>query len=256
MNRKTLSTLAFGLLAAVAQLHPAEAQTVDELIEKNLQAKGGREKLKAVETLRLTGKMTVGPGMDAPFTLEMKRPNRGRIEFVFQGMTGVQAYDGTTGWSLMPFLGKSDPEAMSAEDLKQVEDQFDLDGPLLGYKEKGHQLELLGKEDLEGTPAYKLKLTKKNGEVSTIYLDGEYFLELREESKRTAQGREVETVSTFGDYKPVDGLVFAHSFNVQVKGAPAAQVMTIDKVEVNPAVADDRFTMPKPAPKPTPPPSS
>ncbi|HYH44391.1 MAG TPA: hypothetical protein VEG34_01805 [Thermoanaerobaculia bacterium] len=252
MHRKTLTTLAFGLLAAVAQLHPVQAQTVDELIEKNLQAKGGREKLKAVESLRLTGKMTVGPGMDAPMTIEMKRPNRGRVEFVFQGMTGVQAYDGTTGWSLMPFLGKSDPEPMSAEDLKQVEDQFDLDGPLLGYKEKGHQIELLGKEDLEGTPAYKLKLTKKNGEVSTIYLDGEYFLELREESKRTMQGREVETVSTFGDYKTVDGLVFAHSFNVQVKGTPAAQVMTIDKVEVNPKVAADRFTMPKPAPKPEP----
>jgi outer membrane lipoprotein-sorting protein len=246
MNRKTIAALALGLLAALSP-GAAEAQTADELIEKNIQAKGGREKLKAVQTLRLTGKMTVGPGADAPFTLEMKRPNKGRIEFQFQGMTGVQAYDGTTGWSLMPFLGKKDAEVMSAEDLKQVEDQFDLEGPLMDYKAKGHQVELLGKEDLEGTPAYKLKLTKKNGEVSTVFLDAEYFLELREEAKRTMRGQEMETVSTYGDYKPVDGMVFAHSFNVQVKGAPVPpQVMTIEKVEVNPEVPDARFTMPKP----------
>jgi outer membrane lipoprotein-sorting protein len=256
MNRKTLAALAFGLLAALPQT--AAAQTADELIEKNIQAKGGREKLKAVETVRLTGKMTVGPGADAPFTLEMKRPNKGRIEFLFQGMTGVQAYDGATGWSVMPFLGKKDAEVMSAEDLKQVEDQFDLEGPLVDYKAKGHQVELLGKEDLEGTPAYKLKLTKKNGEVSTVFLDAEYFLEVREESKRTMRGQEMETVSTFGDYKPVEGMVLAHSINVQIKGAPVPpQVMTIEKVEINPAVADARFAMPKPeAPPAAKPPGS
>jgi outer membrane lipoprotein-sorting protein len=252
MFRKSLGALALGLLA-MAALAPqaAQAQTADELIEKNLQAKGGREKLKAVQTLRMTGKMNVGPGAEAPFTLELKRPNRGRIEFTLQGMTGIQGYDGTTGWMVMPFLGKKDPETMAAEDLKTMENQFDFEGPLVDYKAKGHQVELVGKEEVEGAPVYRLKVTKKNGDISNLFLDGEYFLEIRDESKVTQRGQEVEIISTFGDYKPVDGLVFAHSLSVQPKGIPAPpQVLTIEKIEVNPDLADDRFTMPKPAAAP------
>jgi outer membrane lipoprotein-sorting protein len=246
MVRRTLSALAFGLLAAAAQ-----AQTADELIEKNIQALGGREKIKAVQTVRMTGKMTVGPGMEAPFVLELKRPNKGRIDFTLQGMTGIQAYDGTTGWTVMPFLGKKDPEALSADDLKQVESQFDLEGPLVDYKAKGHQIELVGKEEVEGSPAYKLKLTKKNGDVSYVFLDAEYFLQIRDDSKRVQRGQELEMTSSFGDFKPVDGLVYPHSISVQAKGVPApAQVLTIEKIAVNPDVPDARFEMPKPGPQP------
>jgi hypothetical protein len=232
---------------ATAATAPAAtaAPTADELVEKNIQAKGGREKIKAVQTLRMTGTMDIGQGAKAPFTLEMKRPHKMRIEFTLQGMTGIQAYDGSAGWMVMPFMGKKDPEALSADDLKGMEEQADFEGPLFDYKAKGNQVESLGKEDVDGTPAYKLKVTKKNGDISYIYLDADAYLEIKEEGKRNLRGQEVELVSTSGDYKTVDGLVFPFSLGSKPKGAPSGQVITVEKIEVNPSVEDTRFAQPK-----------
>jgi outer membrane lipoprotein-sorting protein len=249
MVRKSLAWLIVGTLAAAA----ASAQTADEVIEKYIQAKGGREKLKAVQTVRMTGKMDVGNGMQAPFIMEMKRPHKMRMEFTIQGMTGVQAFDGTTGWSVMPFMGKKDPEAMSADESKQAADQADMDGVLVDYKEKGSQVEYAGKVDVEGTPAHKLKVTKKNGDVVNIYIDAEQYMEIKEEGKAKVRGQEMEGETTFGDFKTVDGLVFPFSIEQKAKGAPSGMTMTVAKVEVNPTVDATRFKLPaaeKPAAAP------
>jgi outer membrane lipoprotein-sorting protein len=235
------ATAAFVALAA-------SAQTVDEIVAQNLEARGGIDKIKSVSSATVTGKMTGGPA-EVPITMKWKRPKKMRLEFTMQGMTGVQAYDGAVGWSIMPFLGKQDAEPMSAEELKQVEEQADFDGDLVDYKEKGHQLELVGKETLEGTPAWKLKLTKKSGDVTYIYLDAEAFLEIKHEGKRTIRGQEFEIETTFGDYKEVGGLVFAHSIESRPKGAPVGQAIAFDTIELNIEVPDSEFTMPpaKPA---------
>jgi outer membrane lipoprotein-sorting protein len=241
MKRKTLACLILGALLGAS----AWAQTADELIEKNIQAKGGREKLKAMNTLRMTGKMTMGQGMEAPFTMEMARPNKMRVEFTIQGMTGIQAYDGQKGWLLMPFMGKKDPEEMPADQVKVMQEQADFDGVLVDYKEKGHQVEYLGKDQMEGTPVHKLKVTKKSGDVNTIYLDAETFLELKVAGKTKMGDREIEGETMLGDYKEVGGVVMAHSIEQKAVGMPAGMVMTIEKVEVNPDLSADRFAMPK-----------
>src|SRR6185503_9024911 len=145
MLRKMLLGLA--VLALPGPL--ASAQTVDEVIAKHLEARGGLEKLKAVKTIRMTGKMTMGPGMEAPISLELKRPSSIRMEFTIQGNVGVQAYDGKNGWAINPFGGKEDPEPLSADDLKEIEEQADRDGPLVDYKAKGNTVELVGKEKVE-----------------------------------------------------------------------------------------------------------
>ncbi|HEX5757828.1 MAG TPA: hypothetical protein VF121_01405 [Thermoanaerobaculia bacterium] len=239
------------LLAAFAVGSLAQAQTADELIEKNIQAHGGREKMQSVQTMRMTGKM-VGQGTEMPVTLEFKRPNNVRMEFTMQGMTGIQAYDGTTGWAVMPFLGKKDPEKMSPEDLKEIEDQADIDGPLVDYKAKGHQVEYVGKADVEGTPAHQLKVTKKNGDVVNLFLDADAFLEIKAEGKSNRRGQEVEVETSFGDYKEVGGLMLAHSIAIKPKGMPHSQQIVIEKIEINPEIAADRFAMPaKEAAKPS-----
>ncbi|HVT15768.1 MAG TPA: hypothetical protein VHQ90_06225 [Thermoanaerobaculia bacterium] len=244
MIRKT----SIGLLAAMLAAGAAgalSAQTAEELIEKNIQAKGGREKLKAVKTVRVTGKM-VGQMGEFPVSMEMLPPaHKVRFDFVVQGMTGTSAYDGQGGWQVMPFLGKTDPEPMSAEDLKEAKEEADFLGPLFDYKDKGNQVELLGKGDLEGTPVYKLKLTEKSGDVSTIYLDAETYLELKEESSKTMRGQVVELERTFGDYKKVDGLTFPFTMETKSKGQQAAQTLSITKLELNVDVAASRFDMPK-----------
>ena len=248
MLRKPLLGLALALLAV-----PASAQTVDEIIAKNLKARGGLDKLKSVQSIRMSGKMTVGPGMEAPFVIEMKRPKNVRLEITVQGMNIIQAYDGTTGWAVMPMMGKNDPEPMPAEEAKQAEEQADFDGPLVDYKEKGHKVELVGKEKVEGADAYKLKVTLKSGDVRYFFVEADSFLEIKAEGKRTARGSEIEFENSLGDYKDVGGLMIAHSLEMGPKGTPQKSKLTLDKVELNPTIDDARFKMPaKASPSPAP----
>ena len=119
-----------------------------------------------------------------------------------------------------------------------------MDGMLLDYKEHGRTVEYAGKEDLEGTPAYKLKVTQKSGDIAYVYIDAEQYLQLKQTAKTTLHGQEIESETTFGDFKKVDGLVFPHSIEQKAKGMPAGMVMTVTKVEINPSVTDSRFSMP------------
>jgi len=228
---------------------PAAAQTADDIIAKHIAALGGAEKLKATKTLRLTGRFEVAAGIEAPFTLEHKLPDRMRMEFVVQGMTAVQAYDGKSGWKLIPFQGKKDPEPASEEENKDLKDQADLFGPLVDYKTKGNQVELVGKEKVEGADCYKLKVTLKDGDILYDYLDADSYLDVKIEGKRVMQGNEIEFETSMGDYKEVGGLMFPYAIEEGQKGGPQRQKIIVDKVEINVPIDDSRFTMPavKPA---------
>ncbi len=222
-----------------------EPKTVDEVIAKAIEAVGGREKIDAVKSLRMTGKMVMGGGMmEMAMTVEAKRPNKMRMEFTFQGMTGIQAFDGKSGWFVMPFAGKTDPEKMPPEQARLMEQEADLDGPLVDYKKKGHTVELIGKEEADGSDAYKLKVTRKDGDVDYIFLDAEYFLPIKIEGQRKIQGAQIEFELALGDYKEVNGLLVAHSVETR-KGPGGANTITFEKVEMNIPLPDERFTMPK-----------
>jgi outer membrane lipoprotein-sorting protein len=238
--RTSILPFVVGLALAV----PA-AQTADEVIAKHIEALGGMEKIKAVKTIRMTGKMTLGPGIEAPVVLELKRPNLLRMDITVQGMVGSQAYDGTTGWTLMPFQGSKVPQQMAADELKMTQEQADLDGPLVDYAAKGNTIELLGKETIEGSDAHKLKVTLKNGVVRTIYIDAEHFLQIKDESKRTIRGTEVDTDTILGDYKDVDGMMFPHAIDSGQKGSPQRQKLMVEKIELNVPIDDARFKMPE-----------
>ena len=241
MLRKAL----FGLLAGATLATPTAAQTVDEVIAKHLEARGGLDKIRAVQSMKMTGKMTVGPGIEAPITLEMKRPASVRLDITFQGNTGTQAYDGKTGWGISPMAAKKDPEPMSAEDIKDMEEQADMDGPLVDTKTKGHTVELMGKEKVEGSDVYKLKLTLKTGDIRYIYIDADSHLELKTEAKRTVRGSEMETESVSSDYKEVGGLILPYTIQQGAKGQPQKQTITVDKIELNLPIDDARFKMPE-----------
>lgn len=235
--------------AAFAQEAAAEeAMTAEGLIEQNLDAKGGREKIESVETARLQGTMTMqGPGgdMTAPFTMEWKAPDQARFELTIQGMTMIQAFDGESAWMINPFMGKATAEKMSDEDAEMFKEQTEFHGPLLDWEEKGYTVEYAGEEEVEGTPTHKLVVTKPNGEATTFYMDQEYFLEIKAESKRMVRGQEIEVTSAIGDYKEVDGLVMAHSLDVEGAGGPGGNMnMTFETVELGVDLADDRFAMP------------
>lgn len=239
MIRKFLGSF-FALAVLLAS--QASAQTVDELIKKNLDAHGGIQKLKAIKSIRATGKISQ-QGLEIPLTIIQKRPAFFRTEVTFQGKTQLAAYDGETGWKIDPFQGTSEPEKIAGDDLKDMQEQSDMDGGFVDYKDKGHTVELLGKEDMEGTPVYKLKLTLKSGSVRTIYLDAENYLELRVTAKRKTPGGELEVDQYLGNYKSIGGIVSAFSIETKVKGQTVNQV-TIDKMELDVAIDDALFKMP------------
>jgi outer membrane lipoprotein-sorting protein len=232
--------LALGATALLAA--PMFAQTADELIEKNIKAHGG-EKMKGMKSVRMTGNMKMGP-IEAPFTISKTRPENVRMEFTVQGMTGMQAYDGTTGWAVMPFMGKKDPEKLAGDLLDDIKEEADFDGPMVDYKAKGNKVESLGKVEVEGTSAYKLKITRKNGSEQTVYLDADNYLEIKSEGKRKIQGQETETETVIGNYKEVDGVLFPTQIENHVKGREGAQTFTISKIEVNPTIDAASFAMP------------
>ncbi len=237
--------LVLGLQAAGTAAVADGPLGADQVIAKYIEAIGGRKVLDSIKSMRTTGKMVMGGGMmEAPMTVEYKRPNKARIEFTFQGMTGVQAFDGTTGWFIMPFAGKTDAEKMSADQVKLIKEEADIDGPLVDYKKKGHQVELIGKDEEEGSEVYKLKVTKKNGDTDYFFLDAEYFLPIKRTGKREMQGNDVEFEVSFGDYKEVGGLMLAHSMD-QTIGTMPGNTVTLEKVEMNVDLSDDRFAMPE-----------
>jgi hypothetical protein len=232
------------------------AQTVDEVIAKNIQAHGGMEKIQAMNTLRNTGKISFGP-IRATLLQENKRPDKVREEVGIQGLAQVQAYDGKAAWQISPFEGRKDPQLMSAEDAKSLVVDADIAGPLVDYKAKGHKAELMGHDSVEGTDVYKVKLSMKNGDVRYYYLDTDSFLELKMEIQTTVRGTLQETESYYGDYEQVGAIYFPFAIEQAQKGSSQRQKVSVDKIEINVPIDDARFTMPvmKTDPKAPAPPS-
>jgi hypothetical protein len=239
----------FLLILTLAAMVPAlRAQTADDLVAKYIQARGGSEKIRSVNSIRMSGTMTVG-AMDVPVTMLMKRPQSVRIEFTVQGSTGIRAFDGSTGWSQMPFLGTPDPALITGAELKDLQNQADIDGALVDYKSKGNKLELAGKDKVNGADAYKLKLTRSNGDVEWIYLDATTYLDVKEEGTHTLQGAERDMETFIGDYRDVNGLKFPFAVQSGVKGVPEQQQkLTIEKVELNVPAEASLFRLPGAAP--------
>lgn len=230
--------------AALISCAPASAQTADEIVARFIKTVGGMERIQAVKSLRRTGKFTGGGGFEAVLVEENKRPNLVRQEFVIQGMTGVTAYDGRTGWKIKPWNGKKDAEPLGEEELKGIVEDSDIDGPLVNYRAKGVKVEYVGTDEVEGTDAYKLKVTLANGDVRFYYMDTEYFVPIKIDTKRMVRGAEREYETILGDYKEVAGWYLPFSLESGPKGSPNRQKVTYEKIEANVALDDGRFRAP------------
>jgi hypothetical protein len=220
------------------------AQTADEIVAKYIKTVGGMDKIQAVKSIRRTGKVIVGGGFEIPLVEENKRPNLVRQDITIQGLVGTSAYDGKVGWKIQPWQGKKDPEAMGEAELKSILEEADFDGPLVSYKEKGNKVEFVGMDEVEGTDTYKLKVTMANGEVRHFYMDTDYFVPIKIETKRIIRGNEVEIETVLGDYKEVAGWYLPYSMEVGPKGSQFKQKIALDKIEANVSIDDHRFSMP------------
>jgi hypothetical protein len=220
-------------------------ETVDSLTAKNIEAKGGAQALAAVQSLRLQGKMIVNQGqLVLNYVQIKKRPGAVREETTLQGMTRVDAYDGTEGWKISPFGGRKDPEKISVDDAKSLVEDAEVDGPLVDWQAKGSTVEYLGQEDVDGTLAHKLKVVRKNGDVNYVYLDPDHFLEIRIVTQRMENGAQVENETDLGDYEKINGVFFPFSIEAGPKGATDKQKVVFEKAEANVPIDDATFKFP------------
>lgn len=241
------TALSFAAAAWLLAAGPAFAMSAEELVQKNIEAKGGIDKLKAIESWKLSGKMNFSGGdfsVDLGFTQMQRRDNKLRTEASLQGLTQVTAYDGKEGWNIQPFQGRRDPQRMTAEENKGLEIQADIDGPLVDWQAKGHKLEYQGLEDVDGTEAHKLKVTLKNGDVQYYYFDPDYFLEIRVISSVKRRGVEIESETDLGNYEQIAGVYVPFSLESGAKGGPKGQKITIEKAEPNVKLDDALFAFP------------
>lgn len=209
-----MKKLRIGLLAiaVITSIQSIKAQTADEIVEKYIAAMGGKEKLLSIKSIKMTGNLNVN-GIDVGIVNTVVNGVGSRNDISVPGMDeGFQVVNKTKGWNFMPFQGQTAPEEITAEQLKASQNLLDAQGMLVNYKEKGSQLELQGKEKVNGAEAYKLKLTNKDGKVFTMFIDANTSYRIKAASKvNTPQGEaEIETI--YSNFKKTDdGFVFPFS---------------------------------------------
>lgn len=206
----------------------------ETLIQKNLDARGGADRLRAITSLRATGKMRFGGGIEADVTMIAAAPGKLRYELSLQGLTAVNAWNGKEAWAIQPFQGRRDPQKTSEDDAKGLILAADIGGPLLDWKAKGSKVEYLGTEDIDGTDAHKIRITFKNGDSRVVFLDPDHFLEIRVEDHQFVRGQEQVSSTDIGEYVQVDGVYFPFE----------RSPLQIDTIELNTPVDAAIFEFP------------
>jgi hypothetical protein len=252
MLHKSFACLLVGLVGGLVAT-AASAQTAGELVAKNNQAQGGG-KLRSVKTARLSGKLTVEGTEGGPLLLEYVPPSHQvRMETTAKGVVDTSAYDGKIGWEVKRSEGKTEPARLTGDALKDMKETADFQGALFDPESKGNEVEVLGKGEIDGNPVFKLKLTKSDGEESTIYLDAKSYLEVREETTHTSRSETTDLVTTYSNYKTVDGVTLPGTIETKSKETlgggmirmEGSMVISIDKIEINVDIPASRFARPK-----------
>lgn len=234
---KKVFSLFFILLFAISL--NLQAQDLDEILE-NYYEVTGIEKVSEIETMVSSGKV-VQMGMEFPMKLYQKRPGKVRMEAEIQGTKMVQAFDGETGWSVLPWTGSTEPQDMSEDQLKAMKQMGDMEGDLYNWKDKGFIVNLEGEDEMEGTPVFKIKLEKEDGDVFTYFLDAENFVILKVDSKVKVQGTEVESSSFYSNFKQIEGMVMPYNIETRVNDQVQMQVV-IEDIQVDTVVDDALFS--------------
>ena len=251
-RRIILAVLAVALVASFLIYNSEamrEARFVASLVARNIDARGGLEAWQNVEALSLAGKMDLGQGMVVPYTLEQKRPARMCLEFEFDAELSRQCSDGDTGWKITPFRGryKQLPQPMTEVEMRETVDSSDPYGLLYDYSGRGHKVELVGDETIDGRVVHKLQITLPRGGVRWLYIDAETALEARLETERTIVGRKQLVETNYVDWLEIEGLLIPSRQETRVAGDDAPHFITVESVIVNPELDDSHFAMPQSA---------
>ncbi|MFA6128751.1 MAG: hypothetical protein WC699_15735 [Bacteroidales bacterium] len=217
------------------------AQSLDDVLKQHFSAIG-QDKLVKVNSFKTIGKL-VQSGMEIPFIQMAKRPDLLRVEGTFQGLTFIQTFNGKEGWNLNPFAGATEPQPMSEDELKSLRYSADIDGMLWNWKDKGYTVTLEGKEDMEGTSCFKVKLVTKDADSFTYYLDSDSYMMIRTNTKVKVQGNDTESDTYYSNYMQVEGMAMPGKVDTKMNGQVVMTIVT-DKVEINPELDKSLFEKP------------
>lgn len=234
------------LFTACSPPSSPRSSSVDEIVAAHLAARGGKERIQALRSIRESGTVTASDGRVARVIREIQRPGLFRLEFTYQGTTSVFAHDGKAGWQIAPLQGQFEPRAMPPEaDAAGGADQRDVEGPLVDWKKKGHVVELAGRESIGGAEADKLKVVLQGGAVRYDYVDVASHMVVRSDVPRVVRGHRVELRNTFSDFRKVSGIVFPHQIEIQVKDRPQVLKIAVEQIELDPKLDPASFRMPR-----------
>jgi outer membrane lipoprotein-sorting protein len=239
--RRFLSRAAL-VVAVSAAAVAAHAQTADEIVARNLQAKGGADRLKALTSLKMSGRITL-QGRELPITIYTKRPNFSRQEMVLPEGRIVQAFDGTSAWVINPMMGPA-PQQLPPAASEMMKNSSEFDSALVDYKSKGNTIDLIGTEKVDDTDVYHLKLTKKGGQVQHYYLNTKTGLEVKMSQEMDGPMGKQTFQTELSDYQPLEGIMMPRTVK-QSLGTDTVVQIKLDKIELNSIPDDELFRMPK-----------
>ncbi|MDB5121752.1 MAG: hypothetical protein JWN56_2970 [Sphingobacteriales bacterium] len=238
--KKTFLFAALALTMSVS----AFAQSVDEIVNKNITALGGKEKLNSLKSVKIDATISL-QGMEVPSTVVQLNNVGIRSDFTVQGTKGTQVITKSEGWSFMPFMGQDKPVQIPAEEVKQSQSLLDLAGPLVDYAKKGNKIELAGKEVVEGKDALKLKLTLSDGSAMDYYVDPVTGYTVKTVVRKRMNGQDGEVSNVMLDYKKTeDGYFIPYTMNQIITGGPGLMVIKVTNIEINKPVDESIFEMP------------
>jgi len=237
--KKNLAMI-FLILISFQYFLGAQEANLDKIL-KNYYKVNGLDKLQKVKTIVMSGTITRNDLM--PIKITKMRPDKYRMDFELADLAAIQAYDGKTGWSTAPWTGNPNATVMDEEALKDVKNRADFEGLLYNYKEKGHQVKLIGKETIDGKEVYKIELTRKDGGIENYLIDTQNAQLIKRMYKRNNRGNEVEIENIFSDYRQVDGIWFSF-VNETTMGGQRYSLVEFEQVEINVPVDEKIFGMP------------
>jgi hypothetical protein len=238
--------IGLSLVALVNQLvNPGHSREVQELIARNIEARGGADAWTAIESLRLSGQLDLGQDMHVPYTVVQKRPDRMCLDFEFGGETATQCIDGDSGWKLLPFRNRPYPEVMTEEEYRSLAGSASIEGLLFGSEDKGYDVDIVGREMLNGREVIKLEIRMPGETMRWLYLDAETALETRMEFTRFLRGKDQLVATDYSDWQETDGLWIARRQDTGNVGSGQTNFVTVERVEINPSIDDARFQMPQ-----------
>lgn len=271
-TRRTLLLGAGALLIAARTVRAATPTlTAEQVVARNVQARGGLAAWRGIGAMAMSGLMDAGrirpeeplerdhiprlrlprpqdvaqgKMVRLPFELELKRPRKMRLEITFDGQKAVQVFDGTHGWKLRPFLGRHEVENYTPQEARAGAEQQDLDGPLIDHAAKGIAVALEGMEQVEGHDAYKLKLTLKDGRMRRVWVDAQSYLDVMIDGERRLDGKAHVVHTHYRDFRKVNDVLIPFTLETRVQGVHDSETISIDKVALNPPLSDARFARP------------